>query len=240
MGTVGNVLASVLPTAFRVAKRIRTETEIGQSAVSVSYAAVELAREIFGSLSGKRILIIGAGKMSEGAARHLLRAGATEILITNRTTERAREVAELFRGEVVPYDLFPSRLPQVDIVLASSGAADYVLTPEMVSRAIEARKNQPMFLIDIAVPRNIHPDVNGLEHAFLYDIDDLQHVAERNLRARQEIALQAENIVTEEVERLQGKLRSRRDVTPTILSLQEQLEAIRQETLERFRSKMGH
>lgn len=237
-GTVGNVLEAVLTRAFHVAKRIRTETEIGQSAVSVSYAAVELAREIFGSLSGKRVLILGAGKMSEGAARHLLRAGATEILITNRTAERAREVAELFRGEVVPYDLFPQRLPQVDIVLASSGATDYVIKPEMVTRAIEARKHQPMFFIDIAVPRNIDPGVNGIEHAFLYDIDDLQRVAERNMKARQEVARQAEAIVSEEVLRLQAKLRSR-DVTPTIVGLQGQLEAIRQETLDRFRPKLG-
>ena len=237
-GTVGNVLESVLSRAFHVAKRIRTETEIGQSAVSVSYAAVELAREIFGSLSGKRVLIVGAGKMSEGAARHLLRAGVTEILITNRTAERAREMAELFRGEVVPYELFPQRLHQVDIVLASSGAPGYVLTPAMISHAIEARRNQPMFLIDIAVPRNVDPAVNAVEHAFLYDIDDLQRIAERNLKARQEVARQAESIVSEEVDRLEAKLRAR-DITPTIIGLQEQLEAIRHETLDRFRPKLG-
>ena len=237
-GTVGNVLESVLSRAFHVAKRIRTETEIGQAAVSVSYAAVELAREIFGSLSGKRVLIVGAGKMSEGAARHLLRAGVTEILITNRTAERAREMGQLFRGEVVPYELFPQRLHQVDIVIASSGAPDYVLTPAMVSHAIEARKNEPMFLIDIAVPRNVDPAVNDVEHAFLYDIDDLQRIAERNLKTRQEVARQAETIVSEEVDRLEAKLRAR-DITPTIVGLQEQLENIRHETLDRFRPKLG-
>jgi glutamyl-tRNA reductase len=237
-GAVGSLLDSVLTRAFSVAKRIRTETEIGQSAVSVSYAAVELAREIFGSLNKKRVLIIGAGKMSEGAARHLLSAGATEILVTNRTAERAAEMAKMFQGEVVSYDRFPQRLAGIDIVIASSGAPDYILTRDMVRRALELRKNVPMFLIDIAVPRNIDPGVNALEHAFLYDIDDLQRLADRNLQARIEVARQAESIVAQEVERLEAKLKTR-DVIPTILSLQEELEAIRKEVLMRYRGKLG-
>ncbi len=237
-GTIGTVLEAIVTRAFNVAKRIRSETEIGQSAVSVSYAAVELAREIFGSLKHKRVLIIGAGKMSEGAARHLLRAGAAEILITNRTVERAHQMAELFRGEVVPYELFPVKLADVDIVITSSGASEFVLTPELVHRAIEVRKNRPMFLIDIAVPRNVDPRVNQIEHAFLYDIDDLQRLAERNMQTRHEVAQQAEMIVTEEVIRLESKLRER-DVTPTILSLQEQLEIIRLDVLDRFRGRLG-
>jgi glutamyl-tRNA reductase len=237
-GTIGGLLDTVLTRAFAVAKRIRSETEIGHSAVSVSYAAVELAREIFGSLNQRRVLIIGAGKMSEGTARHLLGAGASEILIANRTLERAEEVARLFRGEVVPYEALPHRLPEVDIVIASSAAPQYVLTKELVRRAIESRKHQPMFLIDIAVPRNIEPEVNGLDHAFLYDIDDLQHVADRNLKARFEVAQQAERIVDEEIERLAARLRER-EVTPTIVSLQEQLEEIRREVLERYRARMG-
>jgi glutamyl-tRNA reductase len=237
-GAIGHVLDTVLTRAFNVAKRIRSETEIGQSAVSVSYAAVELAREIFGSLHKKRVLIVGAGKMSEGAAKHLLRAGAAEILITNRTPGRAEELAKLFRGEVIRYDVFPQRLPEVDIVITSSAAPGYVLTRDVVRRAIEARKNQPMFLIDIAVPRNIEPAVQELEHAFLYDIDDLQRLTERNLRAREEVAQQAESIVTEEVARLEAKLRER-TVAPTIVSLQEQLETIRQDVTERYRSRLG-
>ena len=237
-GAIGSVLETILTRAFSVAKRIRSETEIGQSAVSVSYAAVELAREIFGSLHKKRVLMVGAGKMSEGAARHLLRAGASEILVTNRTAERAREFAQLFRGEVVDYRAFPQRLAEVDVVIASSAAPGYVLTPEMVRRAIEGRKNQPMFLIDIGVPRNIDPDINGLEHAFLYDIDDLQRLAERNMQARRDVAQQAESIVAEEVARLEARLRER-DVAPTILSLQEQLEEIRREVLERYRGRLG-
>ncbi|MBV9406408.1 MAG: glutamyl-tRNA reductase [Acidobacteriaceae bacterium] len=237
-GTIGTVLDVVLKRAFSVAKRIRSETEIGHSAVSVSYAAVELAREIFGSLNRKRVLIIGAGKMSEGAVRHLIRAGASEVLITNRTPERAAELAQFFHGEIVPYEAFPQRLHEIDIVIASSAAPGYVLTREPVLRAIEARKNQPMFLIDIAVPRNIEPDVNRIEHAFLYDIDDLQRVADRNLQTRREVAEQAELIVAEEVLRLQTRLRER-ELTPTIVSLQEQLESIRREVLERHRARLG-
>jgi glutamyl-tRNA reductase len=237
-GAIGSILDAVLTRAFSVAKRIRSETEIGHSPVSVGYAAVELAREIFGSLNKKRVLIIGAGKMSEAAARHLLRAGATEILITNRSSERADEVARLFRGQVIPYDSFHKRLAEVDIVIASSSAPGYVLVRDTVHRAIEARKNQPIFLIDIAVPRNIEPGVNKVEHAFLYDIDDLQRIADRNLQARKEIAEQAESIVADEVARLQARLRER-DLTPTIVSLQGQLEAVRGEVLERYRPRLG-
>jgi glutamyl-tRNA reductase len=237
-GAIGTHLDTILTRAFNVAKRIRTETEIGQNAVSVSYAAVELAREIFGSLRRKRVLVVGAGKMSEAAARDLLRAGAAEIVITNRTPAKAEALARLFRGEVLAYDLLPHRLAEVDIVITSSSAPGYVLEREAVRRAIEARKNEPMFLIDIAVPRNIDPEVNRIEHAFLYDIDDLQNIATRNLRLRREVAEQAESIVAEEVTRLEAKLRER-DVTPTIVSLQAELESIRQEVLERFRPRFG-
>ena len=147
-------------------------------------------------------------------------------------------MAALFCGSAIPYDSFPSRLHEMDIVIASSAAPGYVLTREMVRRAIEARRNQPMFLIDIAVPRNIEPDVNKLEHAFLYDMDDLQRLAARNMQARRGVADQAEAIVTEEVLRLQARLRARA-VVPAIVGLQEQLEAVRRDTLERFRPKLG-
>ena len=237
-GAIGTILEAVLSRAFSVAKRIRSETEIGQSAVSVSYAAVELAREIFGSLNKKRVLIVGAGKMSEATARHLLRAGAAEILITNRTQQRAEELAGLFHGEVIPYELFPQRLGDADILISSSAAPGYLLTRDLIRTAIEARRNQPMFLVDIAVPRNIDPAVNDLEHAFLYDIDDLQRLSERNLQTRREIAEQAEAIVDEEVARLEARLRVR-DVAPTIVSLQEELEALRKDVLSRYRPRLG-
>ena len=237
-GAIGTFLDTVLARAFNVAKRIRSETEIGQNAVSVSYAAVELAREIFGSLQKKRVLIIGAGKMSEGAARHLMRAGAAEILITNRTAQRAEELARVFRGEVIPYEVFPQRLGETDIVITSSAAQGFVITREMVRHAIETRKNQPMFFIDIAVPRNVEPSAADIEHAFLYDIDDLQRLTEQNLKTRLDVAQQAESIVMDEVARLEARLRER-DVAPTIVSLQEQLEGIRQDVMERYRGRLG-
>lgn len=237
-GAIGTMLDTVLTRAFNVAKRIRSETEIGQNAVSVSYAAVELAREIFGSLQKKRVLIAGAGKMSEGAARHLMRAGATEVFITNRTAGRAEELARIFHGQTIAYDLFPQRLSEMDIVITSSSAPGFVLTPDIVRRALDARKSRPMFLIDIAVPRNVDPATQKLEHAFVYDMDDLQRLTARNMNARREVAQQAEAIVAEEVARLEAKLRER-EVAPTIVSLQEQLELIRLEVLARYRGKLG-
>ncbi len=170
-GSLNGTLETMLSRAFGVAKRVRTETEIGQSAVSVSYAAVELAREIFGSLKGRRVLLIGAGKMSELAARHLRRSGATDILVTNRTRSRAEEMAVVFDGRVIDYDGFVRALPEVDIIITSSGAPEYILRPAEMKRAIDARRNRPMFLIDIAVPRNVDPAVNKHDNVFPYDIN---------------------------------------------------------------------
>jgi glutamyl-tRNA reductase len=236
-GTVNGFLENVVTRAFSVAKRVRTETDIGASAVSVSYAAVELARDIFGSLAHKKVMLIGAGKMSELAARHLARSGAA-ILVTNRTRSRAEQVAELVQGQVVDYAQMYGRLPEVDIVITSSGAPDYILTKDQMHRIISARKNRPMFLIDIAVPRNIEPATNKLDNVFLYDIDDLQKVVDRNLRGRLDEAAEADKIVSEEVERLEGWLRARQ-AAPVIVSLQEQLERVRAAEFDRFRGKLG-
>jgi glutamyl-tRNA reductase len=225
-GTVGGLLEQVMTRAFGVAKRVRTETGIGQMAVSVSYAAVELARRIFGSLNGHSVMIIGSGKMGELAARHLHRSGAKKILVTNRTWERAQEMAANFKGQAIEYSRFVSVLPEVDIVIASSGAPHYILHPEEMQRVISARKNKPMFLIDIAVPRNIDPAVNDIEGIFLYDVDDLESVVNENIKERTRQAEQAEAIVRDEVERMLGRLKIEQ-VTPTIISLQEQLENIR-------------
>jgi glutamyl-tRNA reductase len=225
-GAVGGLLENVLTRAFGVAKRVRTETGIGQMAVSVSYAAVELARKIFGSLQGHTVMIIGSGKMGELAAKHLHRSGAKRIIVTNRTRERAEEMAAVFSGHAVEYTRFASMLPEVDIVIASSGAPHYILTRDDMHRVIAARKNKPMFLIDIAVPRNIDPAVNDIEGVFLYDVDDLEGVVNANLQERTKQAEQAEVIVTDEVERMMSRLKLE-EVTPTIISLQEQLEEIR-------------
>jgi len=238
-GAMSGALDAVLTRAFTVAKRIRSDTDIGENAVSVGYAAVELAREIFDTLQKKRVMIVGAGKMSEAAARHLLRGGAAELLIANRTLAHAEQIAGVFHGQVVPFDRIDERLKDADIVITSCAAQGFVITREMVRRAIEERRNHPMFLIDIAVPRNIDAEINKLEHAFLYDIDDLQHLAERNLQMRREVAAEAERIVDEEVTRLEARLRER-DAAPTIVSLQDQLETIRREVLARYRPKLGH
>ncbi|MDP8988526.1 MAG: glutamyl-tRNA reductase [Acidobacteriota bacterium] len=237
-GSVNGYLDLVMTRAFNVAKRVRTETEIGSSAVSVSYAAVELARDIFGSLTGKRVLLVGAGKMAESAARHLRRAGVPDILITNRTRSRAEALAEEFHGRAINYEEMTHALPEVDIVIASSNAPDFILTKDIMRSVINRRRNRPMFLIDIAVPRNVEPTVNTLDGVFVYDIDDLERVVKTNLAERVNVAQEAEEIITEEVERMMLRLRTR-EVTPTIVSLQEQLEQVRMAEIERVRAKLG-
>jgi glutamyl-tRNA reductase len=237
-GALAGLLDTVVTRAFSVAKRVRSETDIGRSGVSVSFVAVELAKEIFGSLAGKRVLLIGAGKMSELAARYLHRSGAEQIFVTNRTHDRAVEMAKLFQGSIVDYDKFIARLPEIDIVIASSGAPHYIVRKDDMKRVIDARRNRPMFLIDIAVPRNIEPAVNDLDNVFLYDIDDLQKVVEANRRERRKQAEEAEEIIDQEVERTVSRLQAR-EVAPTIVGLQERLEELRQAEIERVRGKLG-
>ncbi|MEZ5354159.1 MAG: glutamyl-tRNA reductase [Bryobacteraceae bacterium] len=238
-GSINGFLDSVVTRAFSVAKRVRTETEIGQSAVSVSYAAVELARQIFGSLKGTKVLLIGAGKMSELAARHLERAGAGEIAVTNRSPERARAMAELFRGRILDYTNFTGQLHEMDVVIASSGAPHFILTRDQMKKVMAARRNRPMFLIDIAVPRNIEPSASELDGVFLYDIDDLQRVVQNNVTSRQTEAGEAEKIVADEVERMIARLKAR-ELTPTIVGLQQYLEGIRSAEMERMRGRFGN
>ncbi len=237
-GALSGTLDSVLCRAFSVAKRVRSETGIGQMAVSVSFAAVELARKIFGSLKGRGVMIVGAGKMSELAARHLRRSGASKILVTNRTWDRAVEMAQVFGGVAVAYDRFLAKLPEADIVITSSGAPHYILTKEDMQRVIAARRNRPMFLIDIAVPRNIEPAANDLDNVFLYDIDDLEEVVRANIRERMKEADRAEQLVAHEVDRMLERLKLQ-EVTPTIVSIQEQLEQVRTAELEKARRRLG-
>jgi glutamyl-tRNA reductase len=239
-GAVSGWLDGLLTRAFGVAKRVRSETGIGQMAVSVSFAAVELARKIFGSLANRNIMIVGAGKMSELAARHLRNssAGKSHVFVTNRTHERAVEMAQLFQGTPVEYSRFVATLPEVDILIASSGATDYILRKEDMQRVISARRNRPIFLIDIAVPRNIEPSVNDLDNVFLYDIDDLHEVVKANLNERRKEADRAEALVAEEVERMMARLKVA-EVTPTIMVLQKQLEQIGAGEIEKVRRKYG-
>jgi len=237
-GSLQSALEPVLARAFAVAKRVRNETAIGRNAVSVSYAAVDLAKQIFGDLRPRHALLIGAGKMAELAARHLRRAGCGRISVTNRTRARAEQMAALVEGAVIDYESFQTRLHEMDIVLASSGATDYILRKEDVRAVLRKRQNRPVFLIDIAVPRNIDPAVDELENAYLYDIDDLGREVEANRQARQREAEEAEQIIQEEVQRLIERFRTR-EVAPVIVGLQQRLDELAREELERWRGKLG-
>lgn len=237
-GAVGGFLEQVVTKAFRVAKRIRSETEIGEGAVSISYAAVTLAKEIFGSLKGQRVLVVGAGDMAVNAVRHLKRAGAAEILVTNRTREKAIEVADEVGGRVIDYERFHESIPEVDILLAASGATHFIVTWEEMRAAIAKRRNRPVFLIDIAVPRNIEPRVNELDNVFLYDIDDLGKVVDQNLEGRMGAAEQAELIIGEEVSRLMSRLKERQ-ASPAIAQLREQVEQYRLAEMKRVHGRLG-
>ncbi|MBM4271335.1 MAG: glutamyl-tRNA reductase [Deltaproteobacteria bacterium] len=223
--TTGVILNRVLHHAFRVAKRVRTETGIAHNAVSVSFAAVELAKKIFGSLEGKTILLIGAGEMSELAARHLLNQGVRKILIANRTYARALQMAENFHGTATDFDTLAEKLRDVDIVISSTGAPGYVITPPMIEAAIRRRKNRLLFLIDIAVPRDIDPAVNEIDNVYLYNIDNLQDIVDTNVKSRQREAEKAEAIIDDEVGKYHEWFNTL-EVVPTIISLREKMEGI--------------
>jgi glutamyl-tRNA reductase len=236
-GTVGMNLSALMSRAFAVAKRVRSETGISQSAVSVSYAAVELARKIFGSLSGKVVMIIGASKMGELAAKHLRRAGVSSVLVTNRTFERAVELAQVFEGAAVPFEHFQDHMDRADIIISSTGAPNFIISRPLAEQIIHRRKNRPMFFIDIAVPRDIDPLVNEIDNAFLYDIDDLQQVIDTNVKERMNEAMRAEEIVDREVEAFCMRMQAR-EVVPTIVQLKETLEKLRRDEIERNRRQL--
>jgi glutamyl-tRNA reductase len=231
-GTVGPVLHSLMSHAFAVAKKVRTETEVGRLAVSVSYAAVELARKIFGRLDQKSVLLVGAGEMSELAARHLVDQGAVPVYVANRTWSRAQELARTLAGIPVPFEQLRATMALVDIVIASTTAPEPIIRAADVREVLHARRERPLFFIDIAVPRNVEPAVNELDNAFCYDIDDLRSVVDSNLRERQREAQRALAIVEREVERFVARLRDL-EVVPTIVSLREKLEDIRRAELSK-------
>jgi glutamyl-tRNA reductase len=234
----GVLLNRLVHHALRTAKRVRTETGIAGNAVSVSYAAVELAKKIFGGLQGKTILLIGAGEMSELAARHLLRQGVERILIANRTYTRAQELAEAFQGTPVAFDRLPEVLPEVDIVIASTGAPGYVVTAEMVAAALRRRRNRLLFLIDIAVPRDIDPAAGEIDNVYLYNIDHLQDVVDLNRETRLAEAKKAEGIVAEEIEVFEAWFNALA-VVPTIVALRGKMEGIVRGEMERSAHWLG-
>ncbi len=241
VGTVrGGVdgLDALMTRAFAVAKRVRTETAIGSSSVSIASVAVELAKKIFGSLQGKNVYLVGAGKMSELAARHLIAHGAGSIFVANRTYERAQALAQKFNGEAIRFDAIYETAGVADIVITSTGAPVHIFKKEHCERFLTKRRGRPMFFIDIAVPRDVAPECNKLDGIFVYDIDDLQQVVSTHVADRHKEAELAEAIVGEEVQRYQSRLQML-DVVPTIVSLQDHLEAIRQAELDRVRGRMG-
>jgi len=231
-------LHEIAQQALAVGRRVRRETALGTAAVSVSYAAVELARKIFGTLEGKTVFVLGAGKMSELAARHLVSSGASSILVSNRTYEKACKLAEAFHGTAVPFEALFEQLGHADIVISSTGSATFLVSREQAERLLSARKHRPMFFVDIAVPRDIDPAVNELDDAFVYDIDDLEQVVAANRKEREREAVWAEEIVEQEVERTLKRLATR-ELAPTIVALEQRLESIRAAEVERYRGRLG-
>jgi glutamyl-tRNA reductase len=260
VGAVSTALEPLLQRAFSVAKRVRTETQIGSSSVSIASVAVDLARKIFGSLRGKTVLIVGAGKMSELAARHLIQQGATSILVANRTQERAAQLAGQIAGqismqladgplaihgsglactaEVIPFDQLHAQAARADIVLTSTGSTQPIFLRAHGQSFMERRRNRPMFFIDIAVPRDVDPLMNQVEGCFVYDIDDLQQVAAAHLADRGRESAAAEAIVTREVELYLERMNSR-DAVPAIVALQQSAESVRQSELERTAARLA-
>lgn len=230
--TSGLILHRLLHRAFHVAKRVRTETRIGNSAVSISFVAVELAKKIFGTLEKKTVLLLGAGEMSELAAKHLVSGGIEKILIANRTYERALSLAQEFKGEAIPFEEVSQGLKGADIVISATDSPHYLIRHEQVSKVMKDRKQRPIFFIDIADPRNIEPKVGEIGNVYLYNIDDLKKVADDNIQDRKKEAEKAEAIVQEEVVKFVNWYRSL-EVTPTIVALRKKFEEIRKRELEK-------
>lgn len=236
--STGVVLNKLFKKAISVAKRVRTETRIAESAVSVSFAAVELARKIFRQLDRTRVLVMGSGEMAELAARNLVAQGAEDLRIAGRNQARVDALARDYAGHAVSREAFLAELIEADIVICSTGADHYLLEADQMAEVARRRKGRPLFLIDLAVPRNIDPRVNDIEDIFLYNIDDLNSVVEANRREREKEAIKAEAIIAEEIERMMQWLKSL-DVTPTIVDLRTRIEALRQAEVERAVARIG-
>ncbi|MFC1891428.1 glutamyl-tRNA reductase [Thermodesulfobacteriota bacterium] len=236
--TSGVILNRLMHKAFHVAKRVKSETGISEAAVSISYAAVELAKKIFYDLKGKKILLIGAGEMAELAAKHLMNQGVDSLIVANRSFHKAVQVAEPFNGKAVLFDEIESQIVDVDIVISSTASTEYVVKQELVKSILKKRRNRPLFFIDIAVPRDIEPSVNDLENIYLYDIDDLKEVIAENTSQRKNEALKAERIITEEVIIFEKWLNTL-SVVPTIVSLKEKVEEIRKAEIEKSLNNLG-
>ena len=237
-GTIGPVLGPVLDRALAVAKKVRTETAIGRNAVSISYAAVELARKIFGDLDGRSALLVGAGEMSELAARHLVKHGVAELSVANRSAEAALRMATRFEANVIPWDEHLEALNNVDIVITSTASPEPLIRADAVREIMPKRRHRMLFFIDIAVPRDVDPKVNEIDNVYLYDVDDLQGVVAENRAARKRAAAEAERLIAEEAQRFVGSMLAQQ-IGPAIVELREQAERLRQRELVQVRQRLG-
>jgi glutamyl-tRNA reductase len=236
--TAGPVLHRLFRQALRVGRRVRSETAIGENPASISSAAAELAERVFGSLDGRRILILGAGKMSDLATVNLISRGVESVFVANRSPERAERLASRFGGRAVGLDEVEAELESADVVVASTSARGFVLSADQVARAMAKRRGRPIFFVDIAVPRDIDPAVNEIEGCYLYDVDDLERVVEESVAGRREEAVRAEAIVSEEAQRFRDWQLSL-DVVPAIASLRALAESIREDELARAEGRLG-
>ena len=235
--TTGILLNKLMKKAISVAKRVRTETKIAENAVSISFAAVELAKKIFTDLTKRVFMLLGAGEMAELAAKHLISNGVKEVLVSNRTYDRACDLAREFNGRPVKFDEFIQEMAGTDIMICSTGAPHYILTKAQMQKVMKERKQRQVFIIDISVPRNIDPAINDLENVYLYNVDDLQGVVDSNMFERQKEAEKAEGIIAEELETFL-KWQASLDSVPTIIALREKAEEIRKEEIDKLFSKI--
>ncbi len=238
MKSTGLMLNKLMKKAASVAKRVRTETKIAENAVSISYAAVELAKKIFQDLREEVFMLLGAGEMAELAARHLVNSGVKEIVVSNRTHERGCSLADEFCGRAVKFEDFKHELINTDIIICSTGAPEYVLRLKDMEGVMKERRNKPVFLIDISVPRNIDPKINNLDNVYLYDVDDLQNVVDSNLHERQREAEKADEIIDEEVAVFDKWCQSL-DAVPTIIALRKMADKIKKEEMKKLSSKLN-
>ena len=237
--STGLVLNQLFEKAFSIAKKVREETGIAERSVSISSAAVELAQKIFDDLENHTVMLVGTGEMAELAAKHLISYGVKTVYVTSRTYDRAANLARMLNGSALDFEAFKNELHRADIVITSTSAPNFIIKKEIVEKAIHERKNKPIFFIDIAVPRDIEPDVNDLENVYLYDIDDLQVVVSANIKEREKEAKNAMNFISQEVTKFNNWVGAL-DAVPTIVEIRKKAENIRKQEIEKTLKKISH
>ena len=239
LSSTGLILNQLFEKAFSIAKKVRDETGIAERSISISSAAVELAQKIFNDLEKHTVMLVGTGEMAELAAKHLISYGVKTVYVASRTYERAVSLARTLNGSALDFETFKNELYRADIVITSTAAPNFVIKKEMVEKSIQERKNKPIFFIDIAVPRDIEPEVNDLENVYLYDIDDLQVVVAANMKEREKEAENAMNLIRHEVAKFNIWIESL-DAVPTIIEIRKKAEVIRKEEIKKTLKKIPH